>query len=50
MVKGEYAVMEMNKARNWVRGRELGRRCRRYGSSFSFMNRTDAREGKGKSL
>jgi hypothetical protein len=48
LVRGEYGVIEMDKVQNWVRGRELRRRCRRYESSISFIDRTVRMPGKGK--
>ena len=50
MVRGEYGVIEMDRCGIGYVGYELKLRCRRYGNSFSFMDRTNAREGKGKAL
>ena len=54
-MKGECAVMETDKMLNWVRGRGLGRRCRRSikGTAPLSMDRMDDGElekGKGKEI
>jgi hypothetical protein len=46
--RGERAVMEADKVRNWARGRGLGRRCRRGFTGTTSVSSTIQTPGKGK--
>jgi len=46
--RGERAVMEADKVRNWVRGRGLGRRCRRGVTRADSVSSAVRMPGKGK--